>query len=163
MNTSIHKHTLKIHQIAFFSNFPKGEHSMLSATHKKAWIHSMKRGVLVQIFKGGDKCCLANYYLISLTPILMKIFERNVRREMILVFTPNLLTKLLLLLIFLKNNKLKLWKSFSYYYYYYYVRSGWLSCLRRDTSCFEPSRSIFIRVQFPVKVKLWRSWFSTMK
>ena len=30
----------------------------------------------------------------------------------------------------------------------------WLSCLHHDTSCFEPLRSGFTRVQLPVKVKL---------
>ena len=35
--------------------------------------------------------------------------------------------------------------------------------LCRETSCFEPQRSGFTRVQFPVKVNLWISRSSTMK
>ena len=42
-----------------------------------------KRAAIVPIFKGGDRTCPANYRPISLTPVLMKLFERIIRKQVI--------------------------------------------------------------------------------
>ena len=41
----------------------------------------LKRAAIVPIFKSGDKSLPSNYRPISLTPILMKIFERVIRKQ----------------------------------------------------------------------------------
>ena len=41
----------------------------------------LKRAAIVPIYKGGDKSLPSNYRPISLTPILMKIFERVIRKQ----------------------------------------------------------------------------------
>ena len=41
----------------------------------------LKRAAIVQIYKSGDKSVPSNYRPISLTPILMKIFERVIRKQ----------------------------------------------------------------------------------
>ena len=40
-----------------------------------------KRAAIVPIYKSGDKLLPSNYSPISLTPILMKIFERVIRKQ----------------------------------------------------------------------------------
>ena len=42
-----------------------------------------KRAAIVPIFKGGDRTCPSNYRPISLTPVLMKLFERIIRKQVI--------------------------------------------------------------------------------
>ena len=42
-----------------------------------------KCAAIVPIFKGGDRTCPANYRPISLTPVLMKLFERIIRKQVI--------------------------------------------------------------------------------
>ena len=42
---------------------------------------SVKRAAIVPIFKSGDKSLPSNYRPISLTPIVMKIFERVIRKQ----------------------------------------------------------------------------------
>ena len=42
-----------------------------------------KGAAIVPIFKGGDRTCLSNYRLISLTPVLMKLFDRIIRKQVI--------------------------------------------------------------------------------
>ena len=41
----------------------------------------LKRAAIVPIYKSGDKSLPSNYRPISLTPILMKIFERVIRKQ----------------------------------------------------------------------------------
>ena len=41
----------------------------------------LKRAAIVPIYKSGDKSLRSNYRPISLTPILMKIFERIIRKQ----------------------------------------------------------------------------------
>ena len=41
----------------------------------------LKRAAIIQIFKSGDKSLTSNYRPIFLTPILMKIFERAIRKQ----------------------------------------------------------------------------------
>ena len=41
----------------------------------------LKRATIVPIYKSGDKSLPSNYRPISLTPILMKIFERVIRKQ----------------------------------------------------------------------------------
>ena len=42
-----------------------------------------KRAAMVPIFKGGDQTCPSNYRPISLTPVLMKCFERIICKQVI--------------------------------------------------------------------------------
>ena len=42
-----------------------------------------KRAAMVPIFKRGDRTCPSNYRPISLTPVLMKLFERIIRKQAI--------------------------------------------------------------------------------
>ena len=75
-------------QASIFKNCAAELALPLSLVFKKMFMDgfipaSMKRGAVVPIFKGGDKSCPANYRPISLTPILMKVFERIVRREIV--------------------------------------------------------------------------------
>ncbi len=44
---------------------------------------ALKSSVIVPVFKGGDRSQPSSYRPISLTPIVMKIFERVVRKQMI--------------------------------------------------------------------------------
>ena len=41
----------------------------------------LKRAAIVPIYKNGDKSLPSNYHSIYLTPILMKIFERVIRKQ----------------------------------------------------------------------------------
>ena len=47
----------------------------------------LKRAAIVPIFKSGDKSLASNYHPISLSPILMKIFERVIRKQVTLFLT----------------------------------------------------------------------------
>ena len=49
----------------------------------------LKRAAIVPIFKSGDKSQPANYHPISLTPIIMKILERIVRKQVVKFLTKN--------------------------------------------------------------------------
>ena len=53
-----------------------------------------KRAAIVPIFKGGDRTCPANYRPISLTPVLMKLFERIIRKQVISFLVVNKLLNL---------------------------------------------------------------------
>ncbi len=48
-----------------------------------------KYAAIVPVYKGGDKATPANYRPISLTPIMMKIFERVVRTHIVRFLTDN--------------------------------------------------------------------------
>ena len=41
----------------------------------------LKRATIIQAFKGGDKTCPSNYCPISLIPVLMKLLERIIRKQ----------------------------------------------------------------------------------
>ena len=43
----------------------------------------LKRAAILPVFKNGDRSIPANYRPISLTPILMKIFERIARKQIV--------------------------------------------------------------------------------
>ena len=43
----------------------------------------LKRAAIVPIFKGGDRTCPSNYRPISLTPVLMKLFECIISKQVI--------------------------------------------------------------------------------
>jgi len=49
----------------------------------------LKRAAIVPIFKSGDKTLPSNYRPISLTPILMKIMERIIRKQIVQFLTEN--------------------------------------------------------------------------
>ena len=52
----------------------------------------LKRAAIIPVFKGGDKTCPSNYRPISLTPVLMKLLERIIRKQVIsFLVTNNLL------------------------------------------------------------------------
>ena len=50
---------------------------------RAAIVPIFKRAAIVPIFKGGDRTCPLNYRPISLTPVLMKLFERIIRKQVI--------------------------------------------------------------------------------
>ncbi len=50
---------------------------------------SLKSSIIVPVFKGGDRSHASSYRPISLTPIVMKIFERVVRKQMINFMSDN--------------------------------------------------------------------------
>ena len=47
-------------------------------------VRVLKRAAIVPIYKSGDKSLPSNYRPISLTPILMKILERVIRKQVII-------------------------------------------------------------------------------
>ena len=52
----------------------------------------LKRAAIIPVFKGGDETCPSNYRPISLTPVLMNLLERIIRKQVIsFVVTNNLL------------------------------------------------------------------------
>ena len=52
----------------------------------------LRRAAIIPVLKGGDKNCPSNYRPISLTPVLMKLLERIIRKQVIsFLVTNNLL------------------------------------------------------------------------
>ena len=49
----------------------------------------LKRAAVVPIYKGGDRSDPSNYRPVSLTPILMKIMEKIVRKKMVAFLSEN--------------------------------------------------------------------------
>ena len=75
-------------QTSFFKNCAKENTGPLEMLFNKSLSEgiipdALKRAAILPVFKSGDRSLPANYRPISLTPILMKIFERIVRKQIV--------------------------------------------------------------------------------
>ena len=75
-------------QASFFKNCAKEIISPLEMLFNKSLSEgiipdALKRAAILPVFKSGDRSLPANYRPISLTPIIMKIFERIVRKQIV--------------------------------------------------------------------------------